>query len=283
MTEDYSERKEHKVKKVYTTKNYDLFKSLIDNREVKDRTTKKIIDSIKQVGYVTNPVIVNEHYQVIDGQNRIEALRTLGLPVDYLIVEGAGIKHCRALNINQSNWTTKDWIRSYADGGNLNYKYLSELLKAFPDSKLTVIAFATGAKSGASPGKAIKQGDFLCDKEGYEKAVKALTYITPLYQFTRKIDGNSNYLECAIIYAFGLKSVNNTKLSENIVRWNSLIPAVSTLEGALDAVGDVYNYRSRSNKVYLKTEYLKSEEAQRRKVKRDGERTRSRNNAQRHL
>ena len=139
------------MKKIYTTKNYDMFKPLIDNRDVKTRTTKKIIDSIKAVGYVTNPLICNEKMQIIDGQNRLEALKALGMPVDYVIEEGANIKHCRALNINQSNWTTMDWIKSYADGGNVSYRLLLNLINAFSDMKLRVITFALVGQSGKMP------------------------------------------------------------------------------------------------------------------------------------
>ena len=64
---------------IYITADYGKFKKLPGNRDVKG--TQKIIDSIETVGYVLSPILVNENMEVIDGQNRLDALRALKLPV----------------------------------------------------------------------------------------------------------------------------------------------------------------------------------------------------------
>lgn len=244
------------AKKIFTTENYGMFKPLIDNREVKTRTTQKIVESIKTVGYITNPIIVNEQMQIIDGQNRLEALKSLGMPVDYVIVKGAGINHCRALNINQSNWTTMDYIKSYANGGNTSYKYLLNLIEAYPQMKLSVIVFAVNGSVGQGAGTSLKRGLFSCDETQYANAQKRLEFLTSMTNTIRQVDGNSGFLECAVIYAYIDPEVDNVRLQTNLIKYAHTIKPIATFDMALDALEEVYNYRSR-RKVYLKTNYLK--------------------------
>lgn len=245
------------MKKIYTTKNYDMFKPLIDNRDVKTRTTKKIIDSINAVGYVTNPLICNEKMQIIDGQNRLEALKALGMPVDYVIEEGASIKHCRALNINQSNWTTMDWIKSYADGGNVSYRLLLNLINAFSDMKLRVITFALVGQSGKITGNDMNKGMFECTVDQYNDAIKSLTWLRSIIKPLRNIDGNRWAIECAALYAYSDPEVDNSMLIDKVNKYSSIAKPVTSVESALGEIEAIYNYKNR-NKVYIKTNYLKS-------------------------
>ena len=38
--------------------------------------------NITDYGHIFNPIVVNESYQIIDGQGRFEALRAMDLPDD---------------------------------------------------------------------------------------------------------------------------------------------------------------------------------------------------------
>lgn len=117
--------------KVYVTKDYDMFKKMLGNRDTKGEA--KIIESIQTVGYVCNPLIVNEKLEVIDGQNRLAALKELDLPIYYIIQPKADIETCRALNIGQKNWGTQDYIDSYAAHGHnmQSYKRLQSLINSY--------------------------------------------------------------------------------------------------------------------------------------------------------
>ena len=76
---------------VYQTRDYSKFMRLEGNREVVSKRVVKITKSIQQNGYILNPIVVNEKMQVIDGQGRLEALKGLKMPIDYVIAEGAGL------------------------------------------------------------------------------------------------------------------------------------------------------------------------------------------------
>lgn len=245
------------MKKIYTTKNYDMFKSMIDNREVKSRTTNKIVASVKKVGWITNPIICNEKMEVIDGQNRLEALKILGLPVDYIVEKGLTIDHCRALNINQSNWATMDWVKSYADGGNVSYRLLLNLVDAFPDMKLKVITFALVGQAGKITGGDLNKGKFECTVEQYNEANKKLSWLRGAATPLRNIDGNRWAIECAALYAYSDPEVDNKRLIEKISKYYSIANPVTSIDSALGELERIYNFKN-SNKVYIKTNYLKA-------------------------
>lgn len=97
-------------KVILQTMDYSKFKKLKGNRNVDPVRVQRIIQSIKKVGYITSPLIVNEDLEVIDGQGRLEALRILGLPVEYIVHENIGIDECISMNINQINWVDRDYI-----------------------------------------------------------------------------------------------------------------------------------------------------------------------------
>lgn len=115
---------------IYVTYDYSKFKRLKGNRDVDHE--RAIYDSIKKVGYVRDPILVNEKFEVIDGQNRLMALEKAGLPVEYTVQEGIGLKECQSLNIGQKNWTTNQWIASYAEQGIEPYIALNNAMKAHP-------------------------------------------------------------------------------------------------------------------------------------------------------
>ena len=103
-----------KVAIIYETDNYDKFKIIDGNRPIEH--AKKIIESIKEIGMLWQPVLVNERFEIIDGQGRYLASKTLGRKILYVVQPGLTIKHARCLNENSTIWKIKDYIHSYAVG-----------------------------------------------------------------------------------------------------------------------------------------------------------------------
>lgn len=101
-----------KISLVYKEEKYGKFKMLLGNRIVEQRRVDTIKKSIIENGWVMNPIVINENWEIIDGQGRFTALRELNMPIYFVVARGAGINECRALNIKQKNWTVKDYISS---------------------------------------------------------------------------------------------------------------------------------------------------------------------------
>ena len=119
------------MKEIKVTNEYDKFKKLKGNRAVTEKRKEKIKNSILKVGYITSPILVNDKYEIIDGQGRFEALKELQLPIEYIIQDNIGITECVAMNIHQTNWSLLDYIQSYADKGIQSYQYIVDLMKEF--------------------------------------------------------------------------------------------------------------------------------------------------------
>ena len=103
-----------------------VFKVLDGNRSVNPGRVDKIAQSIQKVGFIQCPIVVNEKMQVIDGQGRLEACKRLGLPIPYIKIKGVGIDECLAMNINQKNWSSEDYIKSMpTEGTSITSAWLS--------------------------------------------------------------------------------------------------------------------------------------------------------------
>ena len=63
-----SEEKE--IGKIYETKNYDKFIKKEWNRDINQNNINKIDKSVKENGWLITPIIVNENYEIIEGQHR---------------------------------------------------------------------------------------------------------------------------------------------------------------------------------------------------------------------
>ncbi len=146
---------------IYSTRNYEIFHRLCGNREVVDNRKNIIKQSIIENGYIRNPIVVNEKMEIIDGQGRLEALKELGLPVEYVISKGAGQKECVALNANQKNWKTYDYIKSFAEMNVPEYVFLKTACETFPNldpAQITGIC-VSGQCTGGTASRIIKSGE----------------------------------------------------------------------------------------------------------------------------
>lgn len=161
----------------YVTTNYEQFKRLRGNRDVKAIQKNKLIKSISEIGFVTNPIIVNENMEVIDGQGRLSALEELKMPVPYIVVPGVGERECKRLNINQTNWKFLDYVKGYAETGDKSYAYLLVLIDKYRWIPAQAVAAASKGLSSDSSAS-VKQGTYyLSDGEFYE-ASQVLDFVT---------------------------------------------------------------------------------------------------------
>ena len=242
--------------KILKTTNYNIFKRLEGNRPVPEQRVKKIISSIKKVGYVISPVIVNENYEVIDGQGRVEALKRLGLPVFYIVDPGKGIDECIAMNINQTNWTMLDYIKSHAETGNVSYKNILTLIERYGEYfKLKVILYAVNGKIEQA-GLDLKEGRLVCTDDTLTKADRRLSWLMNFTSPLKGIQGHVEYYLQALLFCYEDPEVDNERLIQKITMLQANLKPVTQIQQAFEYIEDAYNNRSR-NKVYIKTNYRK--------------------------
>lgn len=206
--------------KVYTTKDYSIFKRLIGNRDIPESRISKIVESIQTIGWVRNPIIVNEKMEVIDGQGRLTALQRLEKPVEYIIAEGAGNKECIYMNMNMVNWKLPDFIKSYAEQGNNNYQRLLALMEKYANGNLDIISTAV-YRISKSKHREIKQGILQLTEEQYQRAIPRLEYVKPLLERLddKKLPGSIVTLMQTLIYYFDYEDVDKSRLAYSVEKY----------------------------------------------------------------
>jgi hypothetical protein len=122
MTNNSSQvQKGQEVNVVYKTYDLSMFKSIDGNRVPNLQHIKRLASSVKEYGMKCNPIIVNERYEVIDGQHRLAAAKEAETFVYYIMIKGYTLSEVHTLNLNQKNWTKKDFMDGYADMGIESY------------------------------------------------------------------------------------------------------------------------------------------------------------------
>jgi hypothetical protein len=110
-------QKSELVNMVYKTDDLSIFKAIDGNRVPNLQHIKRLADSIRIYGMKCNPILVNEKMQVIDGQHRLLAAKEIGTFVYYIVLNGYTLSEVQTLNLNQKNWTKKDYMEGYANMG----------------------------------------------------------------------------------------------------------------------------------------------------------------------
>lgn len=241
-------------KLVLQTKEYSKFKKLKGNRNVDAVRVQRIIQSINKVGYITSPIIVNEDLEVIDGQGRLEALRILGLPVEYIIHENIGIDECISMNIHQTNWNDRDYIDSYADRNYKSYILLRKLLEKY-NMNLMILAMAVKKRSKFDSSM-IRNGNLNITEEEYEEAKKRLEYASSFLPFCKRKHGSLTKLLQAVILCYDFKDIDNKRLFEKVTDYMPLMTPWNSLDECFVSIEEVYN-RNIRKRVYIYTEYRK--------------------------
>lgn len=243
----FENKEREEAYKVYITKDYSIFKRLTGNRDIPESRISKIVESIQTIGWVHNPIVVNEKMEVIDGQGRLTALQRLGLPIEYVIAEGAGTRECIQMNMNMVNWKLPDFIKSYAEQGNKNYQRLLSLFEKYVGGNLDIISTAVYRVS-KSKYREIKAGILQLTQEQYEKAVNRLEYVQPIIEKIneKKLSGSFVTLIQTLIYYYDYEEVDKERLAESVEKYiYNANPWVSNLDCERE-VENCYNYNRRA-------------------------------------
>jgi hypothetical protein len=112
------------VNKVYKTNDLSIFTQIGGNRVPNPQHIKRLKSSILENGMLCNPILVNEKMQVIDGQHRLIASQEAESFIYYIVLKDYSLNEVHTLNLNQKNWTKKDFMDGYANMGIESYKKL---------------------------------------------------------------------------------------------------------------------------------------------------------------
>lgn len=111
------------------TNEYAIFKKHPSNREINIANLRKIKLSLASKNMLhLRPIIVNEKYEIIDGQHRLQAAKELGLDIFYVVNENSKDFDIVALNNNQKRWEAEDYLNYYCSQNLEHYLTFKEII-----------------------------------------------------------------------------------------------------------------------------------------------------------
>jgi hypothetical protein len=246
-------QKGQEVNKVYKTSDLSIFTQIDGNRVPNLQHIKRLADSIRVYGMKCNPILVNERMEVIDGQHRLIAAKDAESFVYYIIVDGYSLDEVHALNLNQKNWTKKDFLDGYSRIGIEPYTKLKAFALKNDDYSLPVcIAFCNNTTDSSHNKLSInkevfedgtwKGRDFEIGQEWANK----IRMIKPYY----KNYNISSFVGTMVTLLRNDKFDFNEFMHKLRLQPTALVDCVNR-EQYKTLIEDIYNYRSR-NKINLR-------------------------------
>lgn len=234
---------------IYDTMEYSIFKRLLGNRHIRNNRVAIIKASIENKGYISNPIIVNEKMEVIDGQGRVEALRQLNMPVEYRILPGLGIEECRAMNLKPTAWTIEDFVESYAESGNENYARLKGLHEGYGFGY--TLLFYLGRNlvyGGGSAQSDLRNGTYKLNQSDSITLDEMCQYLTKFKDVKNKVGGKSDLFYGCVGWCASQEGVDKARLCDALHQGVATLSPVSQTEPFLREISGVYNANLPRNK-----------------------------------
>jgi hypothetical protein len=223
------------------TRDYSKFKFLKTNRGINNGTVVKITKSIKEWGIIPGrPVLVDGDYNIIDGQHRFMAIKGLGHPIPYEVINGDVIAKTMALNANQSQWRLVDYMRSYSEQGIECYRRFLKFEEKYKFGISASIVLCFGFKAISADIRKGKVFDFIDRSEDIAIFIESFQDVS--YNKTKPF-----------IIAIALLFIKSNESQRELVKTNILkVPQFSNYSDYMVAFENIINYRKRgTNKITL--------------------------------
>lgn len=229
---------------VYRTNNYERFSFLEGNRNLNPMHFERLKNAISTMDLTeSNPILVNEDFEIIDGQHRFEVCKYLKKPIFYLQKKGYGLREVQMLNANMKNWRLEDYVEGYCDLGNQEYLYLRSFLaqhKLGMMSSVTVLSFMGGNKA-----QTIMDGTLtLPNKSRGETIAKWIQQLEPIYAGVRR----KSFI-LALVKIYSLKQFDFNQLLSKLSYQQTKLVDCTDMKGYLTLLEEIYNFKERGTKL----------------------------------
>lgn len=229
--------------RIYQTSDYNIFKKLCGNRAVLESRKNIIKKSIEENGYIRNPIVVNEKMEIIDGQGRFEALKELKMPIEYVIAYGTGQKECVALNVNQKNWRTFDYIKSFSEMGIEEYQFIDKVCKMFPklDPAQMIGVCIKAQCTGGTASKAVKSG-----KLNFYHRETIIERLKLYERFMNIVQGDPDFghprtFASVVTFLYETNEIDEERVLTNLLKYKSFVTPSFNTRQVLKNLEFVYN------------------------------------------
>jgi hypothetical protein len=188
--------------------------------------------------------MVNDKFEIIDGQHRYLISQELNLPINYIISKNYGLNEVQILNANMKNWQTMDYVNGYCDLGYKDYIIYRDFVEEYSLNNQVAILILSGEQPGGndvSVSSKFKEGLFKVNNINNSiRIVEKLQMIKPYY------DGCMR--RSFVIAMLGMFKNQNFEFTEFIAK---LKQQPTTLQDCTNTtqyrslIEEIYNYRRR--------------------------------------
>lgn len=130
---DLTSRKIRQDNVIGMSKDYDRFKRIEGNRPIYPSHVADMVEVMKEKPKLLeyNPILINERFEIIDGQHRVLAAKELELPIFYIQQAGLRLADVQGLNSGAKPWGAMDYARSFAETGRVDYQIYLEVYASY--------------------------------------------------------------------------------------------------------------------------------------------------------
>lgn len=227
---------------IQQTTDYSQFKIISTNRDAKAGHVEKLKEGFAKFGNLTKvqPILVNEKFEIIDGQHRFLATEQLGEPVYYTMQPGLGIAEARSMNILHRSWTTDDYAQSYARAGDRNYIRYLAIKEDFGFSHSVVLRYIGGVEKN-QVWREFRNGDFTMTPEQEVTARDRLTHLGDAAVFVPfAADRNFAF---ALLKAMTIENYDSKRMLKKIELHKGMMHREGSVEAYLRMLEEVYNFQ----------------------------------------
>ena len=234
------------VNTVQKTNDYTKFKTKQGNRELNQLHLKRLISSVKELDLLhANPILVNEKFEIIDGQHRFNVSIELGKPIYYIVVKGLGLREIQVLNANSKNWKLEDYIDGYCSMGIEEYFYLKSLISKTNLGVTIIMAlFSSNGASGDAQNN-LKNGNLILSHK--KRGLIILEWIKDWIKFYQGADRRSFIY--ALIQLYQIKDYSHTKMMQKMKYQSTKLVDCTNTKTYLALLEEIYNFKERGEKL----------------------------------
>ncbi len=247
-----------KVNETFRTNNYSIFKRLQGNRPLNMIHVKRLEESIKKNGMLEVDIIVNRDWEVIDGQNRLEAAKNIRVPVYFKIKPDYGLREAQILNENVKVWRKVDYLDSYCELGLPEYIEFKRFMEAYKkdfnfSSCEALIRLKQTTMYEAVGNKQVTAKYFESGKLVIMDIVKSRQYANAIKEIKPYFEGyNNSVFVRTMIFMLNHENYNHYEFKAKLqLRGAPSLEYCKTMAQYKLLIEDIFNYK-RSDKVNLR-------------------------------
>lgn len=235
-----STRPELRFDRVYTTRNYNIFKTIKGNRVVNENWVIQLAEHIEAKD-LRVPVEVTRNLEVIDGQHRIEARKLLEIDVPYIIINADSLADVQTLNNDRKKWNNTDYLESFITRGNQHYVELKSFRQTYGlPLNVSLGLLMNGLETGPlSTNEIFKAGQF---EVRYKKvAVDVAEKLASLDGIFPK--WKTHAFSITVVQLLRTPSFSWDRFMQKIKARPNMLRQCATREDYVDAVEKLYNFK----------------------------------------